>query len=420
MACGLAACGTSVNPTIATVPDPGAGPLSGCSGSITVASDLPTSGDDAAIGGGTEKGVQLAISEARASHLFGNCDLEYIALNDASRATGKHDPAQGARNIRQLADNPAVLGVVGPYNTGVAVAELPISNKAQLVQISPSATDPGLTIVGSDPDIDTRSLRPSGRITFYRLISNDIVQGHVIAGFAYSTLELRSVYVLDDQETYGVDLANYFDRDFTELGGTILKRTSLPGDTRDFRPALTEAKSLGAGAVFFGGVASNGSGLVSAQMQSLGLKATFLGGGGSVEPEYFMDGGVSGDDGNNQAYASSAPFGADLASARSFNAVYTRTFSQQPVSRSAYGYDSMNILLDAIRQVILSGGGTHPSDPAAFRTAVAKQVGREDWKGTIGETRFNPQGDTLNPAYAVYRATGGDWVSVHTASPAGG
>src|SRR5579862_4737045 len=88
--CGLVACGTSVNPTIATVPVPGAGPLAQCSGSITVASDLPTSGGDAAIGGGTEKGVQLAISEARASHLFGNCDLEYIAMDDASAAKGKH------------------------------------------------------------------------------------------------------------------------------------------------------------------------------------------------------------------------------------------------------------------------------------------------------------------------------------------
>src|ERR1700739_1706489 len=121
-ALGLAACGTSVNPTIAAVPAPGAGPLSGCTGSITVASDLPTSGGDASIGGGTEKGVQLAISEARASHLFGNCDLEYVAMNDASAAKGKHDPAQGAQNIRQLAANRDVLGVVGPFNSGVAVA----------------------------------------------------------------------------------------------------------------------------------------------------------------------------------------------------------------------------------------------------------------------------------------------------------
>jgi len=94
--------------------------------------------------------------------------------------------------------------------------------------------------------------------------------------------------------------------------------------------------------------------------------------------------------------------------------VYTRTFSQQPVSYSAYGYDCMNILLDAIRQVILRNGG---SDPAAFRTAVAQQVGKGDWTGTIGETRFNAQGDTSNRAFAIYRATGGNWVGIETVSP---
>jgi len=236
-----------------------------------------------------------------------------------------------------------------------------------------------------------------------------------MAEYASSTLKLHSIYVIDDQETYGVDLANYFDQDFTRLGGTILKRTGLPGDTKNFRPALTEAKSLGAQAVFFGGVASDGSGLISAQMQEIGLKATFLGGDGSVDPQYFIDGGVSGDNSNNnQAYASSAPDATGLASARSFNAVYTRTFSQQPVSYSAYGYDCMNILLDAIRTVILNNGGTLPSDPAGFRASVAKQVGKEDWKGTIGETRFDALGDTLNKAFTIYRATGGSWVGVET------
>ena len=51
---GATACGTSSStPTTGT----GGGGLASCQGSITVASDLPTSGGDAAIGGGTEQGV---------------------------------------------------------------------------------------------------------------------------------------------------------------------------------------------------------------------------------------------------------------------------------------------------------------------------------------------------------------------------
>ena len=61
----LAACGTSSSTTSSGggggSSSAAAGDLSSCSGTITVASDLPTSGGDASIGGGTEKGVKLAV-----------------------------------------------------------------------------------------------------------------------------------------------------------------------------------------------------------------------------------------------------------------------------------------------------------------------------------------------------------------------
>jgi len=382
-----------------------------------VASDLPTSGGDASIGGGTEKGVQLAISEARNSHLLGNCDIAYLPRDDASVARGKHDPAQGAANIRELAGNKEVVGVVGPFNSGVAVAELPLSNLAGLAQISPSNTDPGLTIPRSDPDIDTPSLQPSHTITYYRVISNDVVQAQVMAEFAFRTQHITKVYVLDDQDTYGKDLANYFVQFYTALGGAVAQRTGLPGDTRDFHAVLTQAKGLGVGGVFFGGTASNGSGLIKKQIGEVGLDATFLSGDGSVDPQYFIDAGAGADDG--KAYASSAPDATNLDSARTFNDNYKSTFNQDPVAYSAYGYDCMNILLDAIKQVLISTGGTRPTNPTAFRAAVARQIARADWNGAIGRTRFDARGDTLNKSFTIYHATGGTWVGGQTVTPQG-
>ena len=83
-------------------------------------------------------------------------------------------------------------------------------------------------------------------------------------------LHLKKVYDVDDQETYGKDLSNYFDADFEKDGGTVVKRVSLPGDTKDFRAQITEARGLGADAVFFGGVASTGSGILKKQMATRG------------------------------------------------------------------------------------------------------------------------------------------------------
>jgi branched-chain amino acid transport system substrate-binding protein len=410
----LAACGTSTSSGGGG--GSGSGPLASCRGSVTVASDLPTSGGDAAIGGGTERGARLAVDQANAAHLLGGCTITYLAKDDASVAKGKHDPQQGAQNVQALVSNPAVVGIVGPFNSSVAVAELPITNRAGVAQLSPSNTDPGLTLPGTDPDIATLSLKPSGRTTYFRVISNDVVQAQVVAQVATKELHLKKVYDVDDQETYGKDLSNYFDADFQKDGGTVVKRVSLPGDTKDFRAQITEARGLGADAVFFGGVASTGSGILKKQMSDAGFNAQFLSGDGTVDPQFFVDAGAQGDG----AQATSAPDTTKLASAQQFIKQYKLRYGQDVVAYSTYGYDCMNILLQAVHDVLVDNGGKVPTDPAAFRSRVISKIQGIDYRGTIGETRFDANGDTLNHAFTVYLAKGQKWTPRETVSPQGG
>jgi branched-chain amino acid transport system substrate-binding protein len=412
----VSACGTS---TTTQTSSGGATGLAACQGSITVASDLPTSGGDAAIGGGTEQGVHLAVTQAQQAKLFGGCTITYIPKNDASVALGKHDPAQGAQNMTELAANQAVVGVVGPFNSGVAVAEMPISSAAGLVQISPSNTDPGLTIAGSDPAIATASLHknPDGKNTYFRVISNDTVQAKVMATYAVQTLGLKSFYDISDNETYGKDLSNYFDQDVKQLGGTIVKRD----DTTDYSPEkfqtlLTGAASLKPAAVFYGGVASNGSGVLWAAMRTVGLKATFLSGDGTVDPQFFKDTGAAAASAAN-TYASSAPDTTSLASAQTFITAYKAAYNGQAVvAYSTYGYDCMNILLQAIKSVLVQNGGKIPASASVFRADVVTAVAATNYTGTIGHTQFDSLGDTLNHSFSIYVPQNGAWVGKTTLS----
>ena len=65
------------------------------------------------------------------------------ALDDA--VNGVHNPEQGAKNAQAFIADPAVLAVVGPFNSNVARAMMPILNQADLAQISPSNTNETLT-----------------------------------------------------------------------------------------------------------------------------------------------------------------------------------------------------------------------------------------------------------------------------------
>jgi branched-chain amino acid transport system substrate-binding protein len=402
----LAACGTSTN-TTAPSASTGGGVLSSCTGSVTVASDLPTSGSDASDGKPTQNGAQLAVDQANSTHLLGGCTVKYVPKDDSSVALGKHDPQQGAQNITGLAGDLSVVGVVGPFNSSVAKNEMPIANQANLVLISPANTNPGLTILGSNPDIDTASLRPTGTITYFRVCTTDIGQGKGLASVAIDKLQAKQAFVIDDQETYGKGLADQFTKFYTGSGGTVVKRVSLPGATKDFKAQLTEAKNDGATLIFFGGTSSNGGGIIRKQMAELNITAKFEGGDGIVDDEFFTEAGSAGDG----AYGTiAAPDPTKLDSAAKFLSDYKAAFSADPGAYSANAYDAMNVILTAVKKVLTDGGGKVPTDPKAFRESVRAAVAATDYNGAIGHTTFDKNGDTTNALLTLKVGQGGKWV----------
>jgi branched-chain amino acid transport system substrate-binding protein len=398
----LSACGTSSS---------GGGSSSGCSGTVSVATELPTSGSDASDGIPTRQGAELAVDQANSNHLLGGCTINLVEKDDASVALGKHDPNQGAANMTALASS-SVVGVVGPFNSSVCAAEMPIANKAGLVQISPSCTNPGLTITGADPTINTTSLRPTGTVTFFRVCATDIKQGAADAQLAVS-LGSKKAFVFDDQETYGQGLAKTFSTDFTNDGGTVVGNASLPGTTKDFSSELATAKSDGADIIFFGGTSSNGGGILRSQMSAAGLgsNVNFEGGDGIQDQEFISDAGTSA----NGAYSTvAAPNVSSLSSAAAFVSAYQSKFNSSPGAYSANAYDAMNIILQAVKTAINNNGGTIPPSIASFRSAVRSAVASISYSGAIGTTSFDSNGDTTNGLITAWQVQNGTWTYVKT------
>ena len=71
------------------------------------------------------------------------------AGRDSSRSTmpstASTTSSRARRTCRPSSNDPAVIGVVGPYNSAVAKVQIPISNAAGLLQCSPANTNQGLT-----------------------------------------------------------------------------------------------------------------------------------------------------------------------------------------------------------------------------------------------------------------------------------
>jgi branched-chain amino acid transport system substrate-binding protein len=395
----LAACGTSNTGNSAN------------KGTIKIGVDFPESGAETSNGVPALNGVRYAVSTTGSTDGF---TLEVSNLDDA--VAGVHDPAKGAQNMAQFVDDTKVLGVIGPFNSSVAKAEIPVTNRASLVQISPANTNPCLTkpvyipaalsggaeISCADGAGYTPSgLRPTGVNNYFRVATTDDYQGPAVADYALNTLHLTMVAVASDNEAYGKGIADTFSARFKNKNGTVVYRQDFPNASHisDFKSFLQTAKGKGAQAVYAGGTNSNNLCIMRNQMSGIfPSTAQFLGGDGLVNGDCLKDAAneapnifasiatvdASGNpaakstiDGFKKAYPNSSDFGA-----------YTMP-----------AYDATKILIQAIHLAIQANNGNMPS-----RAQVLAQMTKVNYTGVLGHTTFDSNGDTTAKVISIYQS----------------
>jgi len=390
---------------------------------IKIATDLPASGADASSGKPVENAVHLAIDQANANHTIPGYTLVFDPKDDVG-PSGIHDPAVGAQNVTSLISDALVAGIVGPFNSSVAKAEMPITNQGPLAQISPSNTNPCLTqegpAVGCSGTNDlVPTLRPTSKVTYFRIATTDDHQGTAGADYLLKTLHYKKVYIIDDAESYGIELANTFSAEWKNLGGTVLGHSSEPSSTTSYVSLLTQVASLHPDVIYFGGLDSTGGTLIRQQMQQIaGLQNTPFGGGdGIVTPNFASTIGLRG----GPVYGSIAVVDdSQNPSVQTFLSQYKAAYGDSINISSAAGYDCANILIQAIKKALANGTHTpkNSSDAAGarlFRQAVINAIQGISFNGVTGHHSFDGNGDTTNKVISIYKLaanTSGspDWI----------
>ena len=92
-------------------------------------------------------------------------------------------------------------GIVSATNVS-GPAPTPINNRANMAQITPANTYPGLTKKRGAAPGEPEIYRPGGFVSYFRPIPADDIQGAVAAKWA-KRLGVKKVFILNDQELYG-------------------------------------------------------------------------------------------------------------------------------------------------------------------------------------------------------------------------
>lgn len=380
----------------------------GSKGTVNIAIELPLQGSELAASQPIVNGIRLAVKQAGGT--AGGYTIEIpksMVFDDA--LNGVHDAQTGANNMTTVVGEPNAIAVIGPLNSSVAKAQIPISNASGLLQCSPANTNPDLTKGAPAAELRTK---PNNYI---RVVTTDDVQGPAASQYLYDVLGKKSVYIIDDTETFGKGIADAFEKDFVSRGGTVVAHDAAPKTTQDYVTIMTAAKALNPEGIYFGGVTATGGARILLAAAQVGLgDVPFLAGdgindGNGETADSFLNLGAAA---AANTYSTLAGIG-EFAGKAKFDADYKAEYNIDATGYAGMGYACAQIIIDALNRA----GATNPADMAGLREAV--RVAATDtsvtYKTILGDITLDAGGDTSQRIVSIYSvdpagANGkGDW-----------
>jgi len=396
---------------------------------ITIGADLPLTGAEGQAGTSTLNGVRFFVQSHPTLDGF---TIAVDAHDDP--AVASRDTARALQNIQRLIAEPGVLAMIGPVDSNVARAQIPVANLAHLALVSPGASSRCLT---KEPFLPAAlnpartmitcaaaglpspaELRPTGVNNFFRLSTTDELQGPAAADYAIRQLHLLRMAVLTDGEGYGQALGDAFTARFNRLGGTVVTHEDLdPSKPIDATALLQAARNDGAQGLYYGGTSSNHACALRSQMATVfgaDSPAPLLGSDGiALDPACVSDAGATA----ASIYATVPAVDAEqLDSARpvitAFKAKFGRPQDFGPETIAAY--DATGVVYDALDRAIKAAAGNMP----ARDSVVAELAATTAFTGATGIIGFDSAGDTTVRQLSIYRPASTDpevpWTWVTT------
>jgi branched-chain amino acid transport system substrate-binding protein len=350
---------------------------------VKIGMGAPLTGDYASFGVDISQGAAIAVTDAGTVEGFA---FELVAQDTQGAPEG------GASVANKLATDPTVVGIAGHIFSGSTEAAIPIYEKAGIPMMSPSATNPPLTTLGSK--------------VFNRIVFTDAMQGQFAADYLYNKLGFRKIAVLHDGGAYGQGLADVVRAEFTALGGEVVGYEAVtPGET-DYTATLSALAANSPEAVYFGGYVAEGVVLTNNMKQSGLENAVFFGCDGTFGAEFVQKTGANGEG----AFAASLiPPESD--SKTKFDSDYLAAYGVGPGTLSPYtwnGYDSAAVLMAMVKEVAVLG-----SDGALYvpRGALVNAVRTTNgFTGLTGNVTCETNGECNTAGPTFYVVSDGDWV----------
>ncbi len=339
--------------------DSSGGSSSGGGDTIKIGANLELSGTVASYGQGIAEGIDLAIEEINAAGGVDGKELELVKVDN------KSDAAEATNAAIKLITKDKVTAIIGAATSGNSKAQTQFANDNKTVLITPSGTADDLTL-GKDKKVMDYIFRTSFIDSF---------QGKVAANFAIELGIKNAAIYADNASDYAKGLAAAFKETFEAAGGKIVASESYVAKDTDFRSTLTSLKSENPEFIFIPGYYEE-VGLIVKQAREMGITVPLMGADGWDSPTLIK---LAGADSLNNTYITNHYSSGDPdEKIQKFVKAFSDKYKgSQPDAFNALGYDSVYLLVDAMKRA----GST--SDSEKIKDALAETKDLSLITGTI-------------------------------------
>jgi branched-chain amino acid transport system substrate-binding protein len=346
---------------------------------IKIASQSPLSGGQSENGLPIRNGTDLAVQQLKGNIEKLGFTVQFVPYDDQATAD------VGVSNAQNIVNDPAILAVIGHYNSSVAIPSSEVYNKSNLVMISPANTNPAVT--------------DRGLPTVNRVCGRDDAQGSAGAAYAVQQLKAKTVYILNDKTTYGEGVATAFRDAIAGMGVNVLGFDGT-NETANFDAVIAPIKDANPDIVYFGGI-SDQIAVFFKQARAAGITAQFMAPDGADNPDSAK---IAGDAVVGLVYTTTAGPASVYPDAKTFVDDYTKTFNLAPAAYGAESYAATQIALAAIEKAINDNGGKMPT-----RKQVSDNVrATKNFKTIVGNITFDANGDRDVASYYVLKVKSAD------------
>jgi len=372
--------------------------LAGCgedsAKTIKIGFNLPLTGDIPEVGEGSKNAAEMYlkdINDAGGLEVGGQkYMLEFVYMDNESKA-------ESATNVAlKLFEQENVVAMIGPNSSKQAVPAGGTANDNRTPMITPWSTNP-----------DTTKDRP----WVFRAAFLDPFQGPVVADFAAKKFNAKtSAVIFDISNDYAKGLAEIFKASWEKKGlGPVVAFESHGTKDQDFSAQLTKIIAKNPDFIF---VPNNYNqvALIVQQARDLGYKGQFMGSDAWGTPDLIK---LCGEECYGQYFSTHYAAAGAKGATKVFIDRYKETYGDVPADYAALTWDSIGILVEAIKNA-----GKVERSPRKMRKAVREGLAAiKSFDGITGSSKFDAQGDPIKCAVVVKISDKGEFVFEESVCP---